>query len=130
MDVWRFRRSVLISLFPVENMTDSRTANLLIKGGSILSSGGSGVEKADILIRDGRIAEIGDGLNAGDGEVYDATGRLISIGWMDMHVHLREPGQEYKETIQSGCRAAAFGGFTAVACMPNTEPPIHTRDVV
>ncbi|MEX1062253.1 MAG: dihydroorotase, partial [Balneolaceae bacterium] len=50
--------------------------------------------------------------------------------WMDMHVHLREPGQEHKETIKTGCEAAAFGGFTEVACMPNTTPPIHTRDVV
>ena len=56
--------------------------------------------------------------------------KLISMGWMDMHVHLREPGQEHKETIETGCDAAAFGGFTAVACMPNTTPPIHTRDVV
>jgi dihydroorotase len=57
-------------------------------------------------------------------------GAYVSPGWMDMHVHLREPGFEHKETIQTGCAAAAFGGFTAVACMPNTNPPIHTRDVV
>jgi dihydroorotase len=57
-------------------------------------------------------------------------GAYVSPGWMDMHVHLREPGFEHKETIETGCAAAAFGGFTAVACMPNTNPPIHTRDVV
>ncbi|HYW35342.1 MAG TPA: dihydroorotase, partial [Balneolaceae bacterium] len=67
---------------------------------------------------------------AGDEEVFDAEGAYCSPGWMDMHVHLREPGFEHKETIKTGCRSAAFGGFTEVACMPNTEPPIHTRDVV
>ena len=61
---------------------------------------------------------------------HDMKGAYVSPGWMDMHVHLREPGFEHKETIQTGCAAAAFGGFTAVACMPNTNPPIHTRDVV
>jgi dihydroorotase len=60
----------------------------------------------------------------------DMQGAYVSPGWMDMHVHLREPGFEHKETIETGCAAAAFGGFTAVACMPNTNPPIHTRDVV
>lgn len=61
---------------------------------------------------------------------HDMKGAYVSPGWMDMHVHLREPGFEHKETIETGCAAAAFGGFTAVACMPNTNPPIHTRDVV
>ncbi len=62
--------------------------------------------------------------------VFDAGGAFVSPGWMDMHVHLREPGYEHKETIRTGCDSAANGGFTAVACMPNTNPPIHTRDVV
>ncbi len=61
---------------------------------------------------------------------HDMKGAYGSPGWMDMHVHLREPGFEHKETIETGCAAAAFGGFTAMACMPNTNPPIHTRDVV
>lgn len=87
-------------------------------------------QQADILIRDGIITEIGDRLDAKGAPEYDARGKRVSPGWMDMHVHLREPGQEHKETVHTGCRAAAFGGFTAVACMPNTEPPIHTRDVV
>src|SRR5690606_14937084 len=86
--------------------------------------------RADLLIRDGRIAGIGEDLDADGVRVYDAAGRLISPGWFDMHVHLREPGQEHKETIQTGARAAAFGGFTGVACMPNTDPPIASRDVV
>ena len=64
-------------------------------------------------------------------ELFDANGALVSAGWMDMHVvHFREPGFEHKETIETGCRAAAFGGFTEVACMPNTKPATHTRDVV
>ena len=89
------------------------------------------VRRADVLVRDGRIERIGEGIERqSDVSVIEAEGRLISPGWMDMHVHLREPGQEHKETIETGSAAAAFGGFTAVACMPNTDPPIATRDVV
>lgn len=107
------------------------TPDLLISGGSILDPESAEMTRADILVRDGRIAEIGEGWKLPvDVPVLDASGKLVSPGWMDMHVHLREPGQEHKETIESGCRAAAFGGFTAVACMPNTDPPIATRDVV
>jgi dihydroorotase len=85
----------------------------------------------DILILDGKISEVGSGLNNPGALVeHDFKGAYVSGGWMDMHVHLREPGFEHKETIATGCRAAAFGGFTAVACMPNTNPSIHTRDVV
>ncbi|MCZ6705405.1 MAG: dihydroorotase [Bacteroidetes bacterium] len=109
---------------------DYHTPDLLIKGGSIYYPGADQSERGDILIKDGQIVDIGEGLSSNGTRELDATGKLISIGWMDMHVHLREPGQEHKETIESGCRAAAFGGFTAVACMPNTDPPIHTRDVV
>ncbi|MCH8567643.1 MAG: dihydroorotase [Balneolales bacterium] len=85
----------------------------------------------DLRIEDGKIAKIGKNLESNDGEeVQDMNGAFVSPGWMDMHVHLREPGLEHKETIISGCEAAAAGGFTAVACMPNTNPPVHTRDVV
>lgn len=109
----------------------SHTPDLLLK--NVRPAGGkhNGKKKVDIRIKDGRIAEIGKNLEAGDGEPkHDAGGAYVSPGWMDMHVHLREPGYEHKETIETGCRAAAFGGFTEVACMPNTNPPIHTRDVV
>ncbi len=106
------------------------TPDLLISNGIVLDPE-TGVEsRADVLIRDGRIAAVGAGLTADGVTRYDASGRYVSPGWMDMHVHLREPGFEYKETVETGCAAAAFGGFTAVACMPNTNPPIHTRDVV
>ena len=111
-------------------MTTEKTPDLLVKGGSILEPVSGSITKSDILIRDGVLAEIGSDLKHPDATQYDASGRTISIGWMDMHVHLREPGYEHKETIITGCEAAAYGGFTAVACMPNTNPPIHTRDVV
>ena len=106
------------------------TPNLLITNGTILDPRSGEERKADILIRDGKIAKIGERLSAEGVETYDATGKTISPGWFDMHVHFREPGQEHKETIETGARAAAFGGFTGVACMPNTEPAISTRDVV
>jgi len=105
--------------------------NLLIK--NVLPADGKNIsrEACDIRIKNGVIQEIGTNLETGsDEEVFDGTGNYVSPGWMDMHVHLREPGYEHKETIETGCRAAAFGGFTEVACMPNTNPPIHTRDVV
>ncbi|HYE95364.1 MAG TPA: dihydroorotase [Rubricoccaceae bacterium] len=105
--------------------------DLLLAGGVLLDPRTGERRRADLLVRDGRVARVGEGLQAGEGvRTYDAAGKLISPGWMDMHVHLREPGQEHKETIETGARAAAFGGFTAVACMPNTDPPIATRDVV
>lgn len=108
--------------------------DLLLAGGTVLDARTGTARRADLLIRDGRIAAVGESLQdtpeAEDVRVYDASGKTISQGWMDMHVHFREPGQEHKETIETGARAAAFGGFTAVACMPNTEPPIATRDVV
>lgn len=106
------------------------TPDLLLRGGSVLDPEKGEQRKADVFIRSGRIEAIGSDLDAGDFPVFDCAGKLISPGWMDMHVHLREPGYEHKETIATGCRAAASGGFTAVACMPNTNPPIHTRDVV
>ncbi|NQV72159.1 dihydroorotase [bacterium] len=111
-------------------MTQEHTPHLLIQGGTLLNPESGKQKKADIRIKDGVIVEVGAGLKSQGEASYDATGKLISIGWMDMHVHLREPGFEHKETIITGCRAAAYGGFTAVACMPNTNPPIHTRDVV
>jgi dihydroorotase len=107
------------------------TPDLLLRGGTLVHPDSGTTETADVFIRNGTIRKIGDDLVPED-EVpeYDASGKLISPGWMDMHVHLREPGFEHKETIETGTAAAAAGGFTDVACMPNTDPPIHTRDVV
>lgn len=106
------------------------TPDLLLRGGTVLDPVAETTTRANVLIRDGQIAAIGPDLGAEGVPVADVDGAYVSPGWMDMHVHLREPGFEYKETIETGCRAAAAGGFTAVACMPNTEPPIHTPDVV
>ncbi len=110
-------------------MTD--TPNLLIKNVLPIGDGFDGTTSTDIRIQDGLISEISAGLTAYENEeVFDGKGVYISGGWMDMHVHFREPGFEHKETIETGCRSAMFGGFTEVACMPNTKPAIHTRDVV
>jgi len=109
----------------------SHIPNLLLKNVKPIGDGYDGSNELDIRIIDGDISEIGKNLAAGENEcTHDAEGAYVSGGWMDMHVHLREPGFEHKETIETGCDAAAFGGFTEVACMPNTNPPIHTRDVV
>ena len=76
----------------------------------------------DVLIVDGKIAAVGANLDASGAEQFDATGLIVAPGFIDMHVHLREPGFEYAETIESGSRAAAAGGFTSICCMPNTAP--------
>ena len=109
----------------------SDTPDLLLKSGTLLDPEAGTSEKADVLIQGCSIAKIAESIDVDEAiPVFDCSEKYISPGWMDMHVHLREPGYEYKETIESGCKAAAFGGFTAVACMPNTNPSIHTRDVV
>ncbi|MBO6536122.1 MAG: dihydroorotase [Balneolaceae bacterium] len=104
---------------------------MLLKNVRPISKNYNGEETLDLRITDGKITEIGNGLKAENNEeTHDFGGVYVSPGWMDMHVHLREPGYEHKETVKTGCAAAAFGGFTAVACMPNTSPATHTRDVV
>ena len=87
-------------------------------------------EVADMLIRDGRIVEIGQGLEMPKGVERDFSGKVVLPGLVDIHVHLRDPGQEYKEDIESGTRAAAHGGITAVCCMPNTTPAIDNAVTV
>ena len=104
---------------------------MLLKNLRPVSKSHKGDETVDLRITDGIIKEIGSGLKEENGEErHDFKGAYVSPGWMDMHIHLREPGYEHKETIKTGTDAAAFGGFTAVACMPNTSPATHTRDVV
>ena len=76
---------------------------------------------ADVVVEDGKIAAIGFNLDTTGAEIFDATGMIVAPGFIDMHVHLREPGMEHSETIESGGRAAAAGGFTTVCCMPNTN---------
>jgi dihydroorotase len=95
---------------------------LLITGGRVIDPASGGDAFADVLIRDGRIESIGTGLNSTDATVMNVKGAIVAPGFIDMHVHLREPGFEHAETIESGSRAAAAGGFTSVCCMPNTQP--------
>ncbi|HEY5673320.1 MAG TPA: dihydroorotase [Malonomonas sp.] len=95
---------------------------VLVKSGRVIDPANKIDEKLDILIVDGKIAELAPNIDAGDAEVINAAGLLVTPGLIDMHVHLRDPGLEYKEDIISGTRAAAAGGVTSVACMPNTSP--------
>ncbi|RLS75018.1 MAG: dihydroorotase [Planctomycetota bacterium] len=107
-------------------------ATLLIRGGRVIDPAQDIDRIADLRIVDGRIAGIGPG-ETGAGradETIDAAGMIVTPGLIDMHVHLREPGREEDETIASGTRAALAGGFTSVACIPNTEPPIDTQAAV
>ena len=107
-------------------MTDVNNTSVVIKGGTILDQRGELV--ADVRIEGGVITEVGSSLT-GD-RVLDASGCMVSPGFVDLHVHLREPGREEAETVETGSRAAALGGFTAVVAMPNTEPPHDTVAVV
>ena len=103
-------------------MKQSSNRKILITGGHVIDPGRfNGV--ADVLIDEGRVVEVGPHLKAPAGATkIDATGRLVLPGFVDLHVHFREPGFEYKESIQSGAAAAVAGGFTSVCCMPNTNP--------
>ncbi|WP_046179628.1 dihydroorotase [Domibacillus tundrae] len=101
--------------------------NWLIKNGQILNENGE-LTKTDIRIKDGKIAEMGADLAEIDEKTVDAGGKLVTPGLVDLHVHLREPGGEHKETIATGTKAAAKGGFTTIAAMPNTRPVPDTEE--
>ena len=100
--------------------------DLVIRGGRVVD--GTGERVADVRVRDGLIAQVGAELDGG--RVLDAGGCIVAPGLVDLHVHLREPGNEEAETIETGARSAALGGFTAVVAMPNTEPPLDDVAVV
>jgi dihydroorotase len=106
--------------------------DLIIRGGRIIDPGHFDGE-ADLYIKDGKVAALkpggGENVDEQGVRVIDARSKIVTPGLIDLHVHLREPGQEYKETIASGCRAAAAGGFTAVCAMPNTSPPNDSAQV-
>src|SRR3954466_11471018 len=95
---------------------------LLIKNGRVIDPASQHDAVADVWIEDGIVKGVGANLSASGAEVFDATGLVVAPGFIDMHVHLREPGFEHAETIETGARAAAAGGFTSVCCMPNTKP--------
>ena len=95
---------------------------LNIRNGRVLDPLTGSDRPADVLLEDGRILAVGTGLETGDAQAFDASGLIVAPGFIDLHVHLREPGQEHKETIESGTRAAARGGFTTICAMPNTSP--------
>jgi dihydroorotase len=104
---------------------------LLLRGGRVIDPSRGFDQTADVLIQDGKVAAVGTGLGNPDGvEVRDVAGRIVAPGLVDVHVHLREPGNEDEETIATGARAAAAGGFTAVCAMPNTDPVTDNQAAV
>jgi dihydroorotase len=107
-------------------------ASLLIKGGHMIDPAAKINAPMDVLLRDGRVAEVAppNKIRGGADEKFDARGLIVAPGFIDLHVHLREPGQRYKETIATGTAAAAAGGFTSVCTMPNTLPVVDTDEWV
>jgi dihydroorotase len=123
----RLTKNVLVYKKDFQNLPQK----LLLKNGHLIDPANKLDQKGDILIENGIITEILKiNMDGFDGETIDLKGKTVSPGWMDMHVHLREPGREDEETVVSGCLAAANGGFTAVCCMPNTEPPIDSQEII
>ena len=109
-----------------------KPGSLLIKGGHVIDPAAKINAPMDVLLRDGRVAEIAlpNKVRGGADEKFDARGLIVAPGFIDLHVHLREPGQDYKETIATGTAAAAAGGFTSVCTMPNTAPIVDTDEWV
>jgi dihydroorotase len=110
----------------------SRPNSLLIRGGHLLDPLAGVNALMEVLVRNGRVAEIAppNQIRSAAEEIFDARGLVVAPGFIDLHVHLREPGQSYKETIASGTAAAAAGGFTSVCCMPNTLPVVDSAQWV
>lgn len=109
---------------------DRGDGSILIRGGRVIDPVRRFDATADLLLADGKVVAVGEGLATPGARIIDATGLVVCPGLVDLHTHLREPGQEYKETVESGTRAAARGGFTTVCAMPNTDPAIDNRSVV
>ena len=112
-------------------MNSRSTTSLLIKGGHLIDPAARLDAPMDLLLKDGRVAEVAlPHKIKGAGEKFDARGLIVAPGFIDLHVHLREPGQAYKETIATGTAAAAAGGFTSVCTMPNTAPVVDSAEWV
>lgn len=103
---------------------------LLIKGGFVLDPQTGEQVQRDLLLEDDKIARIAEGIEPGDHQCINVNGHVVVPGFIDMHVHLRTPGFEYKETIETGTRAAAKGGYSSVACMPNTRPVLDSAELI
>lgn len=101
-----------------------------IKGGEIIDPAGGFVGVGDLLIEDGKIVGVSGELSVENCQIYDASGKMVFPGLIDLHTHLREPGREDEETIVSGAKAAVKGGFTGIACMANTDPVIDNAPLV
>ena len=107
------------------------TRPMLLRNGRVIDPSRRLDQTADVLVVDGKIAGVGPGLGAPDGaEIRDVRGLIVAPGLVDVHVHLREPGNEDEETVASGARAATAGGFTAVCAMPNTDPVTDNQAAV
>jgi len=117
---------------PIAKNDERESASLLIKGGQVIDPAAKINTPMDIVLRDGRVAEIAlpNKTRTPAEEKFDARGLIVAPGFIDLHVHLREPGQAYKENIATGTASAAAGGFTSVCTMPNTAPVVDTPDWV
>jgi dihydroorotase len=111
---------------------DAKSGSILIRGGRVIDPLAKLDALMDVLLRDGQVTEIAapNKIRGGADEKIDASGLIVAPGFIDLHVHLREPGQSYKETVASGTAAAAAGGFTSVCCMPNTAPVLDSPEWV
>src|SRR6202171_2199465 len=113
---------------PGKNRNGFHTSGLLLKGGHLIDPAARIDAPMDVLLKDGRIAEVAhpNKIKGGADEKFDARGLIVAPGFIDLHVHLREPGQAHKETIATGTAAAAAGGFTFVCTLPNTVPGVDS----
>src|SRR3954463_217131 len=129
---FNFAASVRRKEFTRELRMNKASKSLLIKGGHLIDPAAKINGPMDLLLRDGRVAEVAapNKIRGTAHEKIDARGLIVAPGFIDLHVHLREPGQSYKETIATGTASAAAGGFTSVCCMPNTQPVVDSPEWV